>query len=561
MSKAKELGIETRTFWNGKPAFIAGVLEALNIPGIINAAAQAHKTAGRNPDIPYGTIAKLMLINICDHHAPLYRLNEYYLDKDLPLLAGDSVKPEMIHDDRFGVFLDHMHAWGPRAIFNAIASNAFLKYDLRIRSVNYDTTSKVMWGAYEGNDGKTGVISITFGHSKEKRNDKNQIKMAIGTSGGVLVDARPLSGNADDKTFNNENLDDVNNILPQFKVDKNEFYYISDSAFFTEENLKKAFDYGIQFITRVPETISMTKELIERAWAASGNFKEIGFEKEGKEPTVYQVQGFTDKYRDMECQFAVCYSPSLEQQKQKTAEKQIPKELERLQKMAKPYAKKRFFACELDAQKEIEMLTKKRLGNIRYHNVSFIIIQEEKKRRGRPKKDEQPQYVYRLVWDISANEEAIKETLKREATFVLATNDVKLSAGQILAEYKTQSSVEKKFQQLKSPHFVNSLFLKKPERVEALVYLILIAMLVLSVIEKVVRREMKKEDKIIIGPGKVKMKQPSLRAIVDIFGGAPVNREIYKGEITRYFADPLNDSQLSILKYLGVPPDTFLRPY
>ena len=58
--------------------------------------------------------------------------------------------------------------------------------------------------------------------------------------------------------------------------------------------------------------------------------------------------------------------------------------------------------------------------------------------------------------------------------------------------------------QLKSPHFVNSLYLNKPERIEALVYLILIAMMVLSVAERVVRRKMESEGETVIGPGGIK---------------------------------------------------------
>ena len=30
-----------------------------------------------------------MLINICDNYHPLYRLQEYFLDKDIKLLAGE----------------------------------------------------------------------------------------------------------------------------------------------------------------------------------------------------------------------------------------------------------------------------------------------------------------------------------------------------------------------------------------------------------------------------------------------------------------------------------------
>lgn len=206
------------------------------------------------------------------------------------------------------------------------------------------------------------------------------------------------------------------------------------------------------------------------------------------------------------------------------------------------------------------MLTSKRLAKIQYHTIDFQIIQEEKRVRGRPKKnqpEDEKQHIYRLLLSITLDEEANAQKLKQQATLALASNDLAISAEQILVEYKTQSSVEKKFQQLKSPHFVNSLYLKKPERIESLVYLILIAMMALSVVERVVRREMESENAIVIGPGAVKMKRPTLRAIVDIFGYAPVNRYVYQGQVSRALLEPLNDSQWKILRYLGIPPGIF----
>jgi len=61
-----------------------------------------------------------------------------------------------------------------------ISGRAFAEYGIAVRNINYDTTSKVMWGEYEhtGNslepDGDISHISIDFGHSKNKRNDKKQ---------------------------------------------------------------------------------------------------------------------------------------------------------------------------------------------------------------------------------------------------------------------------------------------------------------------------------------------------------------------------------------------------
>lgn len=58
-------------------------------------------------------------------------------------------------------------------------------------------------------------ISIEFGHSKDKRDDKKQIKIGLGTTNGIVTDAKVLSGNMDDKTYNKENLEDVDELLTQ----------------------------------------------------------------------------------------------------------------------------------------------------------------------------------------------------------------------------------------------------------------------------------------------------------------------------------------------------------
>ena len=64
--------------------------------------------------------------------------------------------------------------------------------------------------------------------------------------------------------------------------------------------------------------------------------------------------------------------------------------------------------------------------------------------------------------------------------------------------------------------------MKTHKRVEAVTYMILIGFMILSVMEYVVRREMKKDNKIILGPRKIKMSKPSLRAVMGIFEYIPI---------------------------------------
>ncbi|WP_411678760.1 DUF4277 domain-containing protein [Clostridium thailandense] len=120
-----------------------------------------------------------MIVNLCDSYKPLYLIQEYYEQKDLEGIFNTEIDIEQLNDDRFGNYLDQLYAAGPRKIFAKISTQAFATYGLTIKNINYDTTSKVMRGEYESIEGKAGEISITFGHSNQKRGDKKQIKIFI----------------------------------------------------------------------------------------------------------------------------------------------------------------------------------------------------------------------------------------------------------------------------------------------------------------------------------------------------------------------------------------------
>lgn len=556
-------GLEVTTYPHGKLLFLSRVFDRLRIPEVIDKRLTAVN--GRPPCTPYGVLAKLLLINLCTDHHPLYRLSEYYLDTDLEMLFGRPLNLDQLYDTRFGYFLDRMFLAEPRRIFTELAVHAFTVYGIKVRTVNFDTTSKIMWGEYESEDGTIGAISICLGHSKQKRGDKNQLKIAIGTANGAVVDAQVLSGNLDDKKYNFQQLNEVTQLLERFHVDKEDFYYIADAALFTKDNIQKAQKRKLKFITRAPESINLVKELIEQAWEARKSFRRVEFQNAHGKHVPYDIQEAHNTYQGIDCQFTVCYSPSLEEQKRKTMERQGAKELEELQKLAKTYQqKKRTFSSSEDVEGEIALLRRGQIKRVRYHEVSFSILPEEIRRRGHPRKnlpDHERRYRYRLVVSIQRKDDStLNEQLKRAATFVLASNDITLSGAKMLEEYRTQSSVEKKFQQLKSPVLVNSIFLNTAHRIEAFVYLMLIAMMALSVIELAVRYRMKSENAVIVGPGKVRMTSPSLRAIVGIFHSATTCKVSCKGGTERHLIRELTESQKLVLQYLGIGEDELVTP-
>ena len=106
--------------------------------------------------------------------------------------------------------------------------------------------------------------------------------------------------------------------------------------------------------------------------------------------------------------------------------------------------------------------------------------------------------------------------------FVIATNeldDTALSDEQLLRSYKDQGvSVERGFRFLKDPWFyAESLYLKKPERIMALIMVMTLSLLVYSVAEMKIRKALKQKKEHIWDQKKRPTDNPTVRWVFYIF--------------------------------------------
>jgi transposase len=277
---------------------------------------------------------------------------------------------------------------------------------------------------------------------------------------------------------------------------------------------------------------------------------------------TYRLLEQTCTYQEHELKLTVCYSEALKATKKSTVNKAVEKEAELISKVSKTLSK-REFACEEDANREMEKMNSKEFKKLMFHDISFSLRKKEQRKRGRPAKDAVPaeqEYHYFVEVTPIVNQDKITKAIDKACCFVLCSNDLNITGEKMLREYKTQDCVEKKFQQLKSPQFVNSIYIDSSKRIEAFSYLMLICILMLSLAEYVVRRGLSQDKDYIIGPGNIKMKRPTQRAIYDIFYAVRIRVICYSDRPwERSFAKPLNDSLKKVLKYLGIPEKTFIR--
>ena len=127
------------------------------------------------------------------------------------------------------------------------------------------------------------------------------------------------------------------------------------------------------------------------------------------------------------------------------------------------------------------------------------------------------------------------------------------SARDIFHAYKHQHGVEQNFAFLKDPLIVNSLFLKKPERIEALGLVLLLARLRWRLLERALRSHIETTGSTLVGWDKKETQKPMAFMMMTKFAAVMV----LKVEGQRQLAQPLSAVQQAYLNALGVPATSF----
>ena len=92
-----------------------------------------------------------------------------------------------------------------------------------------------------------------------------------------------------------------------------------------------------------------------------------------------------------------------------------------------------------------------------------------------------------LSWRVDV--ETLKEAMVLDGKFLLITNDPSLSGTEMVARYGDKDKVEKRFRTVKGPIQLRPIFLHRDDRIEALVFVNMLALLVYSVLELKCQRQ------------------------------------------------------------------------
>jgi transposase len=520
-------------------------------------------------EVDPGTIVLGMILDTLSGRSPLYRLEEFFTHQDTALLLGKAVAPEVFNDDTVGRILERLYDVGTMKIFTACAVRADQVYGLDKRYVHFDTTSISVYGEYLPPEGQPAPqeqavpFTITHGYSKDKRPDLKQFVFStLCVDRAVPLWGKPEDGNASDKTVNNTVLSDIATFLAKHGVAPGAYIYVADAALVTEDNLAALGD--TLFISRLPATYNECGRLITEA-VAHNTWEDVGVLAHTK-PTTHrpvtsykayegEVTLYGTPYRAV-----VVHSSAQDKRRQQRLVRDIQTSYNTMQTAARAAEQQEYF-CHADADSAAARL---RAVSAAYHRLEVAVEERLVYGRGRPSAHK-PRPItarrYRLKTAISPQTERIARMEEEAGCFVLLTNvsttgELAHSARDILTVYKEQHGTEQNYGFLKDPVIVNSLFLKKPERIEALGLILLLALLLWRLMERTMRTYVDTTRTPLPGWDKKATERPTAFMMITKFRGVIV----FKCGHDRQLARPLSVVQQQYLTALDVPATCFTLP-
>jgi transposase len=481
----------------------------------------------RRPRIATATALLLLTKNLLASREPLYGIGEWAARHEPRLFDVADDQLPALNDDRMGRALDRLFDADIPALVLGVAAHAVREFDVALDELHNDSTTVTFHGDYDHAMQERTLrgrlrLAITHGHNKDHRPDLKQLLyiLTVSGDGAIPVQFRVESGNATDDRSHQGTWD----LLCEL-TGRRDFLYIADCKLATTENMAYVHQRGGRFLSVLPRT--RTEDAAFRAAVAGDRIT---------------WQWIDDKYDDdgkLIDQFSVSL-PAMQSAEgyrliwyhsQRKAEldaelrlRQIQRAVQGLEelraKLASPRTRYREHAKVAEAVEAI-------LQDCRVADwVTVEIVAEtterfHQERRGRP--SENTKYLreevvrFKLVHRVDMDR--LSAETRCDGIFPLITNDRAMSDLQLLAAYKKQPAIERRFEQMKTDFVVAPVYLKETSRIQALLCVYFFVLLVESLLERELRRAMERKeiDSLPLYPERRACRRPTARKVIDLF--------------------------------------------
>jgi transposase len=542
------------------------VVEHLNHLGIVAAVCREIGVAdwldqqepGNRQQVSVGTATVAMVLNgLGFSNRRLYLVPQFFADKPVEHLLGSGIMAEDLNDDCLGRTLDWLYAHDVTRLFAGLALRARRAFGIEVGRLHADTTSFAVHGQYaldlpegletpaslqaaalladeDGEDaGAPSVIAVTYGYSRDHREDLKQWMLALVTSGeGVPQFLQPLDGNASDKRTL---LDAVQALTQQLRESgETPGVYVADSGLYSAEHMTRLNAAGVPWVSRVPETSTAAQALVQErletldGWHSSADGTRHWWSRELRE----LPQGPE--------RWIVVRTQEGEERARATLQRQAQRDQEAWEKRLW-HLGNQTFACAPDAEAALAT-TCQRLPPW-FVVAATVVAQQGYVARGRPRKGVTPSpRAWQIQATLTSDPVALEREARRRAAFLVGTNLLATDAwpdAAVIALYREQTVVERGFAFLKDPLFLaSSVFVKRPERIMALALIMTLCLLVYKLAEVRLRHRLAATEQTVPDQKGKPTARPTLRWLFQCFEGIDLHHTrqsngVYETDVLR----------------------------
>ena len=529
-----EITLQTKTL--DHLGLISGMYDELGLGIGIDELVQTETT---RRDVSIGTLCKALVLNgLGFTQRTLYMVSSFFEGKPVELLLGEEFTASQLNDSVLGRALDDLHAYGCTKLFSQLTPLVCERLGLTPRFVHMDSTDFHLDGHYNADhppEEDSHLLYLTKGYSRDHRPDLNQVVLNLITDNqaGIPLHMEALDGNSSDKTSFRET---IATYVGQLQTLTGFTYLVTDSAGYTQETIA-AYSEQCYWISRVPETLKACQALIASP--------------ESLQPFTagYHYRRMYTEQARVKQRWLLVFSEEAYQREVKTLKKTYQK---RSLAEYKAFLKlnRQPFGCEQDALKALARFAKQ----CSYLEINTLPCEKKPyyAAKGRPAQNSEPAgYHYLIRADVSCCLEEYQQAARRKGRFVIATNQLDEQALpdiEVLAGYKGQAKVERGFRFLKDPQFVaSSLFVKKPERVEALLFIMTLCLTVYAALEYKLREPLVQQEETLPNQLGKPIQNPTMRWVFALFNGIHLLYGMPQTEIVVLNLKPVHNKVLTLM--------------
>jgi transposase len=482
----------------------------------------------------------------------------------LSALLGKPVRPVDLQDDRLADWLNRLAGGDSFSVLEQELNQQTIRvYQLPTDTVRIDTTTN---NSYADILSEQGLLQ--FGHSKDDPN-RPQLKIAAGVLDplGMPLATVVVPGNSTDDPL----------YVPLIQAVQQSFgqggrTYVGDckmAALATRAFAADGQDFYLCPLSENQLDRDERRALLQPVFAGTQPLQQV--RRPGGEDDADELvaEGFsvdveqTGKVGEKEVRWTerrwFVRSLAYAQAQEATLARRLEKAVAALRALVKrKQGKKQLCYAELIEAAEAIVARERVAGLLRYSVEARMKTRQVRAHGDRPARQETDVF---FVIDVQRNETVIAEKKREMGWQVYATNALAMVLPQVVWAYRGQYRIENDWSRLKGrPLGLDPMYLQDEARMQGLVYLLSLALRLLTLLEWVVRERLRKEGAklqgVYAGQAGRKTARPSAELLLRAMKTISVSVIDVNGK-THALLSPLTAVQKRLLELWELPPDLY----